>query len=238
MNTNRTFDDIMKELLQEKNESIMNEYENMIGKHENIFINSIDEKILKAVMEYEKEEKLKKKKRLFSVLSKVAVFLIACVVAVNYVFPEHVEAFKVKVMDVFFDDEAGAINLKGGGEKSLLEGWTEYYYPEYMLEKYCLTGAEKTGERCVMLFISEDGDHQIKIESIPANSTVSINTDDASVEDVKIGYYKGVYVVDTENENSIITWMNDTNIFNVQGDTSVTKDEYIKIAESLKYVGR
>lgn len=238
MNTNRNFEDIMKELLQEKNESIMNEYEKMTEKNESIYPNSIDEKILKAVMEYEKEEKAKKKKKLFSVLSKVAVFLIVCAVAVNYVFPEHVEAFKIKVMDVFFDDEAGAVNIKGEGEEALLEGWTEYYYPGYMLEKYSLAGAEKMGERCVMLFLSDDGEHQIKIESLPANSTVNINTDDASVEDVKVGYYKGIYVVDTENENAIITWMNDTNIFNVQGDTSVTKDEYIKIAASLKYIDR
>ncbi len=238
MNTNKKFDDIMKEIIQEKNKSIMSEYEKIAEEAENTHSSAIDESIIKAVLEYNKKEKEQRKKKYFSILSKVAIFFITCIVSTSFIFPESVEAFRVKIFDILFNDEEGSVSLMGEEDKDLLSEWTEYYYPEYMMDNYSLIGAEKMGERSIMLFVSEDGNHQLKIESIPVNSTINIDTDDASIENVAIGYYEGIYAVDSENENVIITWMNENTILKVQGDTSIAKNEYIKIAENLKYIDK
>lgn len=236
MSTNRNFEEIMKELIREENELIMSEYEKSAIESSYIGQGKIDEKILKMAIEYDKKKKENKKKKIISVLSKVAVVMMICVVSAAFVFPESVEAFRVKIFDVFFNEDTGSASLKGENEVDYLGDWTEYYYPEYMPENYKMIGAERMGERSIMLFALENGEHPLKIESIPANSTVNVDTDSTSIEKIQIGYYEGMYAVDNEKENALITWVNENNILTVQGDISLDKTEYIKIAENLKYI--
>ena len=238
MSTNKKFDDIMREIIQAKNKSIMSEYEKIAEESENTPIGAIDENIIKAVIEYDKKEKSKKKKKYLSVFSRVAILLITCAVSVSFIFPESVEAFRVKMFNALFNDESGSISLSEEANNDLLSEWTKYYYPKYMLDNYNLVAAEKIGERSIMLFVSEDGKHQLKIESIPVNSTINIDTDNTNIENVAIGYYEGIYAVDSENENVMITFINENAIMKVQGDTSIDKDKYIKIAENLKYIDK
>ena len=58
MSTNKKFDDIMREIIQAKNKSIMSEYEKIAEESENTPIGAIDENIIKAVIEYDKKEKI------------------------------------------------------------------------------------------------------------------------------------------------------------------------------------
>ncbi len=238
MSTNKNFEEIMKEILSEETQLIIDEYEKSIEDVEKDFPSGIDENILRMVIEYDNKQREKKKKQFVSVLSKVAVFAIVCVAATTFLFPEHVEAFRTRVFDMFFNDEAGSVSLRGENELDMIGDWTDYYYPEYMPEGYKLIGAEKMGEIYIMLYTSEDGEHQLNMQTMPDNSTISIDTDMSSIEDVKIGYHEGIYSVNEEYNKNIITWVSDKKIVYIQGDNTIHKDEYIKIAENVRYIER
>ena len=54
MNTNKKFDDIMKEIIQEKNKSIISKYEKMAEEAENTHSSAIDENLIKEYIQFSK----------------------------------------------------------------------------------------------------------------------------------------------------------------------------------------
>ena len=195
-------------------------------------------KYVDEVIEYDKQRKEKRKKKYISILSKVAIFIIVCSVAIPFIAPKHAEAFRTKIFDMFFNEKSGSVSLRGQTEIDMLGDWDEYYYPEYIPETYELVAAEKVDESSTMLFISNDRKHELRIEELPQNSNISIDTDHTSIENVKIGYYDAVYAICKEADSALLTWVNEKKIISIHGDTSIDKQEYIKIAEKLKFVER
>ena len=238
MNTNKKFEEIMTDILKEENQAIMHEYEKVSAQMQGDIPAKIDENVLKAVIEYDKQQKGKRKKKYISVLSKVAIFIIVCAFAIPFIAPKPVDAFRIKILDMFFNEKSGSVSLRGQTEIDMIGDWNEYYYPEYMMDNYSLIGAEKMGERSIMLFVSNDRKHELRIEELPPNSNISIDTDHTSIENVKIGYYEAVYAICKEADSVLLTWVNEKKIISIHGDASIDKREYINIAENLKYVER
>lgn len=161
-----------------------------------------------------------------------------CAFAIPFIAPKPVDAFRIKILDMFFNEKSGSVSLRGQTEIDMIGDWNEYYYPEYMMDNYSLIGAEKMGERSIMLFVSNDRKHELRIEELPPNSNISIDTDHTSIENVKIGYYEAVYAICKEADSVLLTWVNEKKIISIHGDASIDKREYINIAENLKYVER
>ena len=164
--------------------------------------------------------------------------MIACIVSANFIFPESVNAFRTRILDMFFNENSGSVSLRGETEADMIGNWNEYYYPQYIPEGYKLLGAEKMGERIVMVFVSNNREHELKIEELPINSNVSIDTNYTNIKNVKINSYEGVLSTNEEYGNIILSWATDKKILSIHGDVSIENNEYIKIAENLNYIER
>lgn len=238
MNTNKNFEEKMRDILREENKAIMDEYEKVSAQMQEDISSKIDENVLKAVIEYDKQRKEKRKKKYISILSKVAIFIIVCSVAIPFIAPKHAEAFRTKILDMFFNEKSGSVSLRGQTEIDMIGDWDEYYYPEYIPETYELVAAEKVDESSTMLFISNDRKHELRIEELPVNSAISLDTDYTKVESIEIGYNEGQYAINEKYEYIIVTWRTENKIISLEGDTSINKQEYINIAENLIYVDK
>ena len=101
MNTNKNIEEIMRDILREENQAIMDEYEKVSAQMQGDIPAKIDENVLKAVIEYDKQQKGKRKKKYISVLSKVAIFIIVCAFAIPFIAPKPVDAFRIKSLICF-----------------------------------------------------------------------------------------------------------------------------------------
>ena len=238
MSTNNNFEDIMREILREKNQAIMSEYEETTRCYNDEKSFSIDEKVIKKLIEYDKNEKQKRRKNILSILSKVAIIIIGCTITITFAFPDDVEAFRTKIISTFFNNHSGSVSLRGEQEIDMLKDCKNYYYPKYMLDGYELLGAEKMGERIVMVFVTEDRTHKLEVEQLPINSNVSVDTEHVNIDNVKINYYEGIYTKRKEHDYVVMTWASENKIISIYGDTSIAKEEYIKIAENFEFVER
>lgn len=238
MNTSKKFDEIMKEIVREENNAIMSAYEEKALKLEKKQECEIDERIVKAIIEYDKNKRYQRKKRYCSILSKIAIILIVCIVAVNFILPEPVEAFRTNVLGVFLNHNSGSVSIREELQADLLEDWDEFYYPEYVPNEYILLGAETAEQRSVMLFVSTDRSHKLEIEQLSVDGNISIDVDNTVIEKINVGYYEGIYAISESFNYSILTWSTENKLISICGDNSITKEEYIKIAESFEFVKR
>ena len=238
MNTNKKFDDIMKEIIREKNKYIMSEYEKMAEEAENTHSSAIDENLIKAMIEYEKKDKERRKKKYFSILSKVAILLITCVVSANFIFPESVDAFKTKIFGKLFNEVNESLSLKNENEINIIDNWNDYYYPQYIPKDYEIVAAEKTDEGSIMLFLSHNKEHELRIEEILGESGINIDTTFTQILNISIRASEGQYAINEQDNYVLLAWPEDNRIIVIRGDMSLSQQEYIKIAENMKYLNK
>lgn len=236
--SNNCFENIMQEILKQENQEIMDSYEQKIADLEHEKEIKIDENILKMFIEYDNQKNKNKKKRYISILSKVAILILICSVSISFVLPEEVAAFRPKFFNILFNEDSGALQLRGQTEIDYIGEWYDYYYPQHMPTGYELLAAKKMGDRKVMLYAVQDSEHQLKIEQLPTNSTMSIDSDHIINEKIKIGHYEGIYSISEEYDYVMVTFLTENSIICINGDLSIDKDEYIKIAENFKYIER
>ena len=88
-----------------------------------------------------------------------------------------------------------------------------------------------------MLFESENSDENINIiMSKEDNFVIEQNTEETTIEEVEIGYYKGYIATDDLYDICILVWQTDEHLIEVQSENFSNKEELLKIAESMKYI--
>lgn len=204
-----------------------------------------DTKILEMVRAVDKGcithgEDTKKKaphgSRSFGRLSRyVAVFLISCISVVT-VGAVTSDAFRAKLFNIFVSEETGSVVLESIPEDSPMEGWSDYWYPEYLPEGFKFTAAEDSGLEKIIRFDSIDSDGCIIITIWNSEGhTASYNTEGKEYGNISIGEYDGYYFDDKEDSTCIVTWLTEEQTIMMSAQ-NVDKGEIIKVAESMVYM--
>lgn len=164
-----------------------------------------------------------------------AVFLISCI-SVGAVGAVASDAFRAKLFNIFVSEETGSVVLESIPEDSPMEGWSDYWYPEYLPEGFKFTAAEDPGWEKLIRFDSIDSDGCIIITMWNSEgSTTSYNTEGKEYGSISIGEYDGYYFEDKEDSTCIVTWLTEEQTIQISADY-VDKDELIRVAESMVYV--
>lgn len=195
-----------------------------------------DEELLMKADMYDKKEKERRKQRIISFMVKAVAVLVVCITTVQFIFPEPVEAFRVKCFELLFNDTQGSAQFKEDVNSEILDGWEMFYYPEYVPESYYLMGAEKLEESSIILFVSDVKNGEFRIQELPLDTLTSVDTETMDLEEVKMGVYEGMYFSDEENDYQMITWMTDSRMIMLSGSLNIEKQEFIKIGKNLKLV--
>ena len=195
---------------------------------------SPDPDILRLAKEYDHQyQRKKQKEKRRRIVYAVALVLITCV-TVTTLSLEPTSALRLKLFRIFSDDTAGSASLLAEDEFDLIGDWEDYWYPTYLPEGFELEAAEKTEFEKVMLFTSESGS-ELRILEYPLDVVLETDTENTSMEEVKIGYYRGYIFTSDEYNSVIIRWLTDDRQISIEMTNSLDQEELNHIAKSMTY---
>ena len=193
-----------------------------------------DPEILRRVREYDrKSAKEKRKRRTLKSLQIAAAFLL-CFTTMSAIAMETSDAFRVRVYQLFEDKEQGGVTLFTQNEYDMIGDWDNYWYPTYLPENTTMIGVEKDGFEKAMAFRSEDG-VKVRINEYSLDSRISMDTDHTTMEEVRIGYYKGYMFIRDEDLYMRVLCMTDDRQLSFRMEGKLDKELLLQIAEGLEY---
>ena len=194
----------------------------------------MDKDILKLCMDYDKKQR--EKKKLYSVLSKVAVIMLVSIMSFEIFMPETAEAFHTKIFSLIFDDKSGSVSLNNESEHEMIGDWTDYYYPEYVPEGFALSDARKREFDSILLYENTDKTATIRILEESLETSMSVDTETTDMIKVSVGIYEGYIFSGVEYDEIMLTWIQNDRRIIISTTKALSNEVIIKIGESLKYV--
>lgn len=170
-------------------------------------------------------------------LKRVAALLIVCLSIFNMFAFTVSEAYREKVLKFVPHEEDGSVHLLHENEAELLDGWDDYWYPDYLPEGYRLVAAEKEGVT-LLVFISDFDDCVIRIEQYSENAGMAFNTDGVEYRSIDINHYDGFIFVDERYDSVLLVWRTDESILQIHLSGSIDEEVAIQIAESMKLINK
>lgn len=194
----------------------------------------IDKDILKICMEY--DQKQYRKKKLYSIVSKVAVTALVAFLSFEIFMPETAQAFHTRLFSLIFDDESGSVSLNSESEREMIGEWTDYHFPEYLPEGYYLTAAQKRENDSILLYENINKSNSIRIIEETMQTSLSFDIDSTEVIEVQIGIYEGFLIRGIDYEGLMLVWIQEDTRITISTTQALTDKEIIKIGENLKYI--
>ena len=194
----------------------------------------IDREILKICMEY--DEKQHKKKKIYSVLSKVGIVTFAIILSFEIFMPETAEAFHTKIFNLIFDDISGSVSLNSENEYEMIGDWTDYHYPEYIPQGFMLSDAHKREFDTILLYENTDKTATIRIMEESLETSMSVDIDTTEIHQVEVGIYEGCLFIGTDYESIMLTWIQNDRRIIISTSKDLASEEIVKIGENMKYI--
>lgn len=232
-------DEVLKEVAKLSKEEIVEENKEYLKKTESIDeifpMLEPDQSFLAFARAYDrkanKRKVTEKRKRILQV---AAVFLV-CITTMTAIAVETSEAFRVRFYSLFTNETDGSVTLLTEREQEIIGEWEDYWYPTYVPNGFQMVAAEKRDNESVIVFESNDRKISFRIMEFSFNVAISHDTDTNTVEEVRIGYYKGYLFEDVQNQSIDVYWLTDDKQLVVAATGEMDKETVIKIAESLEY---
>lgn len=219
-------DDEMKEL-----EDIFFEKD---GKPYSILDIKPDPEILRMAREYDQKRAKARKKKIITRVMRTAAVFVLCIATMFTFALETSDAFRVRVYQLFRDEEQGGVTLYSQDEYDMIGDWEDYWYPTYMPEGFVIKASEMEKNESTMLFCSEDG-IEIRIREYSKDTDISMDTDHTSMKEVQVRYYKGYLFTSDDGLYMSVYWVTDDRQLSVQMDGLQDEELILQIAEEMEY---
>lgn len=161
----------------------------------------------------------------------------ACTVAVLIVFSTvvfSVDAVRVSFLNIFSvkDDESTTIHVDDGTANydAFSDKIHGIYLPSYIPASYSVQDVEKYDTYYYVIFANADGD-KIKLQNLLGDSSSGVDNEGATVETITVNNENAQYF--SKDGENILIFKYNKNVFKLT--TSLSKDELIKMAESMEY---
>lgn len=183
----------------------------------------------------ELEQKISKKQAMRRAATAAAIVL-ALLLFFGISDMQPVEAFRAKFLNTIKKDDVGALVMKSDAEE-LLKDWEDYWYPTYIPEGYSLWEAVADDFRKILIFSAENDTDKIRLSSFDADSTQATHdTDNHEYKEISIGAYKGYLFSNEENQFLRAIWIAEKDLLMLESSGSLSEEELLKFAESLKFI--
>lgn len=193
-----------------------------------------DPDILRLARAYDDGVKRRQRTQRRKHFAHVAALVLVCLVGVSTITLESSDALKMQVYRYFFNEEEGSATFLTEDEYALIGDWEDYWYPTYLPEGFLLTGADKSDSEKIMLFSSENGE-EIRIIERDLTSVMTIDTDHTSMEEIRVGYHQGYFLINKEYDFMSVCWTTDDRQLNIETTDKIGRDMLMKVAENLSY---
>ncbi len=232
-------DEVLKEVAKLSKEETVEENKEYLKKTESIDemfpMLEPDQSFLAFARAYDrkanKRKVTEKRKRILQV---AAVFLV-CITTMTAIAVETSEAFSVRFYSLFTNETDGSVALLTEREQEIIGEWENYWYPTYVPDGFQMVAAEKRDNKSAIVFESNDRKISFRIMEFSFNAAISHDTDTNTVEEIRIGYYKGYLFEDVQNQSIDVYWLTDDRQMVVTATGEMDKETVIKIAEGLEF---
>lgn len=196
-----------------------------------------DEEFLRFAAEYDKKRCREKKKISRRFVQIAAVFVVAAV-TLGGISLEASEAFKSKNYELSVNKDTGEVLLVPDNEKELLKDLQKAdrnNYPEYLPEELREVSYSESDMERVISFMPKDEAYEIIFyEYEPENLSMTYNMEINTLEEIKIGENKGYLFTDATDKNLSLVWQSGNKVLKLTSFNFDNREEFIKIAESIK----
>ncbi len=170
------------------------------------------------------------KRKLKKMSVKVAIFLAVCI-SFFAIITMSVEAFRIRFINLLIskNDSYTEIQVSMQDNVTIPEIDSDiYYYFAYLPEGYAFSEATVMKNSIFMIYLN--GNDSFYFTQSYNETDYQLNTEETTVEDVKIGEYEGMFI---HNLNAnMVFWTQDNVTFLLEGN--IPKSEMLKMAESMK----
>lgn len=138
-----------------------------------------------------------------------------------------VEAFRIKFMNFIYDKDAPNSDIIFSDEPT--ETFTNKNVTlNYIPKGFRMEQKEETSKNSWFL-IFKSPDKYFYVFADPINSSMSIDTENSFIENIKINGMDGI--LSTNDRVRILVWHDNETVYSIDGD--ISKEEIIKIAENM-----
>lgn len=229
-----------EEIMQLMADTIQNEIEMDILAHEERAIDipkDFDEKLLRAMRQKDLQRQgnsASHKRDFVKRFCRIAAIFLVCIVSVCSITMVSSEAFRIKVLDWFFNDDVGSVTLRSGDEEELLNGWENFWYPTIVPGNVYLVAAEELDH--FLLYSDAGSEREFRIFEQSTQAMISIDTDFSKGERIKIGHSDGYIFEVKDSGRFCATWRTDSLVMMMYFDGEWDKKEILRIVEGLEFV--
>lgn len=178
----------------------------------------------------------KKKKQIRQRWLRMAAVFTVAFISLNAAAIGTSEAYREKVFSLFHDEEHGGVTFVFDVEGEMVEEWEGYWVPTWIPEGFDLYATEKNDIGYFMMFQANPEEIIRVIEYLPG-AQVAFDTDTTEMEPTSISGNDGYLLLDEEHKKGNLLWNIDGSliVIEIQG-VQITKENMLKIAESMEYI--
>jgi len=226
------FDQLLKYAAEERMDSIANDFPSDDELEKTIIFTPKFKKRMNVFLkklEYKERFLNFKKKSLKAGIIAAASFVICFSVVSN------VDALRVPFLNFFNDINKQSTTIHVTDGDGLYSSFGDQikglYLPSYIPELYKVKSINKADKNYIVLFINPDG-QLIKLRSMIGDSTLGVDIENADILQLSVNGAMAQFY--SKNEQNTLIFEYDENAFILDG--SISKNELIKIAESMEYI--
>lgn len=195
----------------------------------------LDEKMLAYVRQVDRDNEVKRKKARRKKITQVCAASLAVVLLSGTITVASVDALRVKYFGFLTNENEDSIEFKPNDKSPLLEGWSDFWYPEYVPEGFELTYVSDDGVEKLLFFETSDKKQSIAVSVLPADAHLGYDIEHGDMEQIKIDGDQGYILKDNENKNINFIAMKAENTIMIDASGYLDDEEIIKMAESLVF---
>lgn len=214
------------QLLLEENERLKNEPDFLPPE------NAVRDFRKKLIKHLQKNRSVTRKHKLYKVLNRAAVAVLAVVITFSAAMS--VQAFRIKVLNCLISIEDEYTSFKISDDSTADDGnltinWDNEYVPAYIPEGYEFSKVS-TSESFKNIVYTNADDQSIIYSIYSSMNNVAVDSENASrIETIEIGENTGTLIV--KDSLSSVVWEMDNRLLIIQGEISA--DDAVKMAESV-----
>lgn len=197
---------------------------------------AFDREMLMKARRLDNERNNRKKKNSFRSLFRIVAVFLVCVISFGAITMGTSEAFRKKVIDIFYNESNGSATLRNGDEEEFIGDWENFWYPAFLPEGFFLISAE-AGDH-FLLFSNPEKEMEFYIFEQDKNASISVDTDFTQIEKLQIGYSDGYLFKREDMESFIVTWRTESHSMMACFDGAWEKNQILEIIENLEYIKR
>lgn len=194
-------------------------------------------KLSLMLKEEQKKRKWKERNKKLIKIGKICACLFIIILISGTILISNVEAFRIKVYEIFFNEKSNYIDFKQieipyDNNGVIPSDWNGFWYPQQLPYGFALADFTRNGQVIDLVFKNENNDMIFFSQSPTDELNLLVDNTDQNPEKIEIN--SGTAFWTSIEDSNLLMWDQGETFFLLQSE--LTKEDIIKIAENITYI--